>query len=174
MIAGAQRNVGISERRRSVRVTPEEVFVAAQLTHAEMAALMARHDAAEAIGDVAAVMETVCSEPRYEFQPLGYHIRSREAVAEMYRRLLPSQKDVVKGAKIMNRWFSDNGYAVEYEFNIVDVTGRPLVSHVIVAFDFEDRLVQAERVFLGPEHSETVKRALGSDFVTVPGVTVER
>jgi hypothetical protein len=148
--------------------------VAIQLTHDEMVALMAQHDGAEARADVEGVMKTVCANPAYEFQPMGIHIRSREAVAEMYRRLLPSQGDVVKGAKIANRWFSDDGYAVEFEFDIVDLDKQPFKSHVVVAFVFEDRLVKSERVFLGPKHAEIVTRALGPDFTKVPGVFVER
>ena len=147
--------------------------MARELSQEEMVGLMAEHDAAEATGDVAATMKTVCANPSYEFQPLGYHIRSREAVAEMYRRLLPSQREVVRGAKIKNRWFSRDGYVVEFEFDIADSSGAPFKSHVMVAFVFEDGLVKAERVFLGPKHAELVKSALGTDFTRLPGISVE-
>jgi hypothetical protein len=143
-----------------------------QLTHQEMLALMEKHDAAEAVADVAGTMATVSANPCWEFHPLGYYIRGREALTEMYNRMLHSQADAVKGAVRKNFWFNDEGYVVEFEFDIVTVDGKPHKSHVVVAFQFEDGLVQAERVFMGTEHAEVVRRALGEDFINLPGVEV--
>jgi hypothetical protein len=146
--------------------------MAADLTHDEMLALMAQHDLAEGNGDVDAVMKTVCANPEYEFQPLGYHIRSREAVAEMYRRILPSQKDAVKALQRKTQWFAEDGYAVEFELDMTAADGKPYKSHVITAFVFEEGLVKAERVFLGPQHAALIKEVLGADFTALPGVSV--
>lgn len=138
-----------------------------------MLALMAVHDEGEMNADVAATMATVAPVPFYEFQPMGMYIESREALIEMYSRLLPTQADAIKGAVRKNFWYADDGYAVEWEFDIVDLSGTPRKSHVITIFDFEDGLVKGERVYLSPEHSGVVANALGKDFFSLPGVRIE-
>lgn len=147
--------------------------MATKLTKDEMLALMARHDEGEVNQDVAATMATVAPVPFYEFQPMGMYIETRDALTEMYRRVLPTQSDAINGAVRKNFWFNADGYAVEWEFDIVDLNGTPRKSHVITVFDFEDGLVKGERVFLSPEHSDVFAKALGDDFFALPGVRME-
>ena len=145
--------------------------MATTLTQDEMVELVREHDAQEAAGDVDAVMATVAADPFYEFLPLGYRIHGREGVSELYRRVLPMLKQVVAGASQHNIWFSDDGYATEYEFNIQSEDGRPHTSSVIAAFTFDGRLMKSERAFLDPEFAALFKKALGEDFLSVPGVS---
>lgn len=147
--------------------------MAANLTRDEMLAVMAQHDEGEMNQDVEATMATVAPAPFYEFQPMGMYIETRDALTEMYRRVLPTQSDSIKGAVRKHFWFNDDGYAVEWEFDIVDLIGVPRKSHVITVFDFEDGLVKGERVFLSPEHSAVFADALGKDFFSLPGVRME-
>jgi hypothetical protein len=146
----------------------------AKMTHEQMIALMATHDAAEARGDIEATMATVSANPCWELHPLGYVISTRAAVAEFYRRVLPSVKDIVSALKKKNLWFNDDGYAVEFELAMVDQSAAPFVSRIITAFEFENGLLKAERAFLGTKHAKIMQEALRPDFLRVPGVTLAR
>jgi hypothetical protein len=148
--------------------------MACKLTKAQMLELVSRHEIAEGTGDVAAAMATLGEETFHELHPLGVKIRERASVNEMYRRVLPSQKQTVAGGKRNAVWFSADGMLCEYEFAVV-TEGRPaFVSRVMVAFGFRDELIYSERVFLGPDHADIFLAALGSDFLSLPGVSVER
>ncbi|MDB5723235.1 MAG: hypothetical protein JWP15_3853 [Alphaproteobacteria bacterium] len=142
------------------------------LTGEEMMKVIERHLAAEAAGDVALTMETVAPEPLYEFFPLGYRITSRETVAELYRRLLPSQARRTGVSKRRNLWFNLQGCAIETESRFRDDIGGEHVAANIVAFTFEAGLLKSERVFLDPKAASAFEAALGADFLSLPGVSV--
>ena len=139
-----------------------------------MMAIIERHLAAEAAGDVALTMESVAPEPLYEFHPMGYRIASRDSVAELYRRVLPSQKQRTGVSIRRNLWFSAEGCAIETESRFNDETGREHVAANIVAFTFEAGLIKSERVFLDPKAPAAFDAALGVDFLSLPGVSVRR
>lgn len=146
--------------------------MACNLSRDEMMALVERHEIAEGAADVEAAMATLCEETFHEFHPLGVFVTDRNTVAEMYRRSLPSQKNVVAGGERKNVWFTDDNVLVEYEF-VVNGPNGPFTSRVIVDFGFRGDLIYSERVFLGPEHAAIYRATLGDDFLSLPGITVE-
>jgi hypothetical protein len=143
------------------------------LTRDQMLELVSRHEVAEGTGDVAAAMATLAPETFHELQPLGVKIRSRATVENMYERVLPSQKETVAEGRRNGVWFSSDGVLCEYEFMVKRAGHAPFMSHVMVAFGFRDDLIYSERVFLGPKHAEIFLAALGRDFLSLPGVSVE-
>jgi len=148
--------------------------MATTLTRDEMLDLISRHEIAEGTGDVRAAMATLGQETFHEIHPLGVSIRSRATVEEMYGRVLPTQKETVAGGRRKAVWVSPDGVVCEYEFVVRSTPRKEFISRVMVAFGFRDRLIYSERVFLGGEHAEIFLAALGPDFLSLPGVSIER
>jgi ketosteroid isomerase-like protein len=134
------------------------------LSRQEMLDLVERHFAAEAAGDVDSTMATVCPNPLFEFFPLGYRLTCRENVAELYRRVLPSQARRTGLSTRKNIWFNNEGCVIETESRFKDGQGRDHSAANIVAFTFEDGLIKSERVFLDPVAAAMFDAALGPDF----------
>lgn len=89
-----------------------------------MREVVSRHETAEGSGTVAAAMATLAAETFHGIQPLGLVIRSRAAVEEVYRRVLPSQQRTVADRKRKSVWFSWVACCASTSFWLKPLAGR--------------------------------------------------
>lgn len=130
------------------------------------------HAQAEFALDIDATMATVIENPFYELHPMGYRIEGAEAVAEMYRRMLPSYMANVRRADLRTKLFGDNSITCEYRFAIRQPDGGWLTAYRMGIVEFaEDGRVLSERDYISTAMADLMTNALGEDFIAVPGVS---
>jgi hypothetical protein len=149
----------------------------------QMTQLIRQHTDAEVRLDIDAVMATVCDDPFYEIQPLGYLISGRDAVRTYYERALPIFKRLKPGPVPSGSF--GGGQSTDY------VGNRGLVIRDDAVFEAEDGvririkalsllvvdeasgLLKGEHIYVNAAMGRLFQEALGHDFVYQPGVAVE-
>lgn len=143
------------------------------LTLEEMEAILAAHEMAEQSWDIDATMETVVSDPYYEFPSAQWRVDGVEGVREHYRRSLPHGDNARIASKKRVHGMGPNTLFREawISFDMEDgrrVTGQYLA---VIEFDPVSKKIKSERqygdsnfdLFLGPH--------VGPDYGDTPGVT---
>ncbi|WP_176593249.1 MULTISPECIES: hypothetical protein [Sphingobium] len=144
----------------------------ANLTKEQMLDILLRHDAAEARGDLDAVMATVSPNPFYEFHPAGITLDTVEAVRELYRTALPGYVQLLANAKQLDFWTNDTSCAAEFEFLIPLESGEYHRARLFVIIEFDGDLLQTERGYIDFIFEKHHSAVLGEDLLTFPGVRV--
>jgi hypothetical protein len=146
----------------------------ADLTEAEMGAILLAHGTAEMEFDVEATMATVVPEPHYEIAHLGWAIDGWDAVHEMYKRLISGNRTRnIEGAPPRVSGVARNTLVHESTVTFDSLKGERVTGlyTVIVAFDPDRKQVIGERMYIDPVFGQLWAENLGEDFANVPGVS---
>ncbi|WP_255426194.1 NADP-dependent oxidoreductase [Pseudonocardia sp. C8] len=143
------------------------------LTLEEMEALLHKHEEYELNYDFDGTISTLTANPHYELPTLGWKIDGREAVTELYRRMLPGGLKQAMWAEKRVHAVGPNTLAREafVMFNSPDgrrVTGQYMA---VIAYDPVDKLIIGERLYMDSAFAESMARELGPDFGDIPGVS---
>ncbi|MGA5507050.1 nuclear transport factor 2 family protein [Streptomyces umbrinus] len=134
--------------------------------------LVNRHVRSELAHDWEGALETMTDEPFYEHYPIGIRVRGREAIREMWIRLL-NLADLVPeiGKATHKQWFTEDTVVEMYEWEIELADGTTMPSRTWTVFHFRDGLIESERVYSDENATRLIKQALGGEqFMTYPGV----
>lgn len=144
------------------------------LTETEMGTILLAHGTAEMQFDVEATMSSVVPEPHYEIAALGLAIDGREAVREMYRRLLAGNRNRNIQAAPRAHAAGQNTLLQEAHVTFDDAGGRRVsgLYVVVVQFDPARGQIIGERMYTDPHFTQMWRENLGEDFIDVPGVSV--
>jgi ketosteroid isomerase-like protein len=143
----------------------------AQPSQREMEELIYEHMRAEQARDLDRVMATLCPDPVFEIHPLGIRIEGWDAVAEKYRRTMSGIWADVLEDTVVGIWRSNDSVVMQDVARCTLSNGKEGTLHALTIFDFQGDRLKGERVYLGALALEMMKRALGSDFNSVQGVT---
>ncbi|BBZ10051.1 hypothetical protein BST20_02680 [Mycobacterium branderi] len=144
--------------------------MATTLTLEQMEELLRLHEEAEFNLDLDATMATLVENPVYELPSLNFYIEGREAVEELYRRML-------HGGDVRNFWADKRTHAISpsslireaWVYFDTDEGVRTTGSYNVV-MDFEGDKIAGERMFMDASFTKTMAAVLGPDFADVPGV----
>lgn len=137
----------------------------------QMRAMAELHTIHEFNNDVDGVMSTVHQKPCWILEPFGCEVTTFDSVAEMYRRTLPSIR-AAKGGKVVNAWFSEDGFITEAQVTKPTRDGNES-THIIFSWcEFNGDLMSGECLYYDSGFAELVSQALGESFFTYPGVVV--
>jgi hypothetical protein len=139
-------------------------------TPRQMEQVLAAHELAEFEMDVDATMATLTDDPVYELPGLGWRISGRDAVAEMYRRLLPSGEkySIVAERRVQA---ADSSTLFREAFLYFDSNEGRTTGGYIVAIAFEGDKIAGERMYMDSSMAKMMAEVLGSDFGDIPGVS---
>lgn len=138
----------------------------------EIETLFERHERAEYEMDFPALMATISENPDYEAPALGLRVSGRDAVRELYSRILP------RGAK-RNIWaekriHATDGHTLSREAHVFfDWHGERRTGHYMFQISYnDDDLITSERMYMDTVFAARFVEDLGPDFPDYPGVTV--
>ncbi|OMC36748.1 hypothetical protein A5740_00300 [Mycobacterium sp. GA-1841] len=144
--------------------------MATTLTLEQMEELLRLHEEAEFNLDLDATMDTLVENPVYELPSLNWYIEGRDAVRELYDRML-------RGGEVRNFWADKRTHAVSDSSLIREAwvyfdtdEGVRTTGCYNVVMDFEGDKILGERMFMDAVYSETLAKVLGPDFGDIPGV----
>lgn len=143
------------------------------LTLDEMEALLHKHEEYELNYDFEGTISTLTAFPQYELPTLGWKIEGRDAVVELYRRMLPGGLKQAMWAEKRVHAVAPNTLAREafVMFNTPDgrrVTGQYMA---VIAYDPVEKLIIGERLYMDSSFAEAMALELGEDFGDIPGVS---
>ncbi|WP_176594351.1 hypothetical protein [Sphingobium sp. EM0848] len=144
-----------------------------KLTRAEMEEILFAHGKAELEFDVDATMATVVPEPHYEIPFLGMAIDGWDAVHEMYRRLIPGNKNRNIEYRQRVDAIGDNILLNEAYVTFDTPEGERVTGLYMVLVEFDPHLkkVVGERIYTDPVFGRMWIENLGDDFIDLPGVS---
>lgn len=129
------------------------------LTLDEVVELARRHAEVEGRCDLEATLATLVAEPSYEWQPMGWTMRGREAVTRYYEHLFAEFIPRTRGVRLLGEWASESGVAQEYEIQVA-VDGGETEAHRVVGILYaEGTLLGGERIYT----SERCARLMAGD-----------
>jgi ketosteroid isomerase-like protein len=136
----------------------------------EMLAVFMVHATAEFAGDVDTTMETVAEHPVFEWAPLNLRIEGRDAVREMYSRVMSRtvHKHILSQRALA---FGENVITVEYVLTVREPDKEDVHTAVMTVLGFEGDKIWAERTYTHPAFAEHLREGLGEDFDSFPGVS---
>lgn len=144
-----------------------------ELTQAEMGPILFAHGMAEMRFDVEEAMMTVVPEPHYEISVLNLAIDGREAVREMYRRLLAANRNRNLQIKVRVDSAGKNTLMQEAYASFDNGKGERVtgIYMTVVEFDPERKQIVGERMYGESVWTQLWAESLGDDFMNVPGVS---
>lgn len=128
------------------------------------------HGEAELALDLEATMATLTADPLYELVTVGWEVRGRDAVREMYRRLFAGYNTRVVSSTARIFAVAPNALCRE-GFTVLKTDTDPVTYHSIAVVPFDGDLISGERLYADVPNAGLMRTALGSDFGDVPGVT---
>lgn len=144
-----------------------------ELTKSEMEPILFAHGMAEMKFDVEETMQTVVPDPHYEIAFLDLRVDGREAVVEMYRRLLAGNQTrdfriQVRVDTVGRNTLMQEAYVSFLKLDGERVTGLYLS---VVEFDPVRKQIIGERIYGDAVWGQLWRENLGHDFGDVPGVS---
>jgi hypothetical protein len=137
----------------------------------QMEKLYNAHAAAEYVSDLEATMATVVADPHYEWPTLGWRIDGRDAVREMYRRILPATKERNMTGETRLQAVAADALVTELYVSFDTATGERFTTQSMVVMVFGDGLIVGERTYADESFGRVILDYLGGDFGEVPGVS---
>jgi hypothetical protein len=92
------------------------------------------------------LMETLVSEPVYEFHPLGMRMSGGDRVRRYYAQFFENFMEKIVGYELLDEWVNENSVAQEYSIT-VQVDGAPETHRVIGILFAEGELLGGERIY---------------------------
>lgn len=144
-----------------------------ELTKGEMEPILFAHGMAELQFDVEETMRTVASEPHYEIAYLDLAVDGREAVIEMYRRLLAGNRTRDFQVKVRVDTIGKNTLMQEAYVSFKNLKGERVTGIYlsVVEFDPAEKKILGERMYGDAVWGQLWLENLGADFADVPGVS---
>jgi hypothetical protein len=141
-------------------------------------AMVRKHMDAEIRQDIEGVMATLVDNPYYEIHPLGLRISGKEAVREMYRKLLPGSFTYIVQSRAMtfntgdpnHVWLGPDGVVIREFCTVQPPTGPSFEISEMAIFSFDGPLLKGEQFYCNAPLAGLFKGALGADFEALPGV----
>jgi len=136
----------------------------------EMEELLAIHEMAEFNLDIDATVATLVENPQYELPSCGWSIKGKDAVRELYRRML------IGGDK-RNIWADKRVHAINETtlcreaYVYFDTEKGRVTGQYFAVVEFKDNLILGERLYMDSTFAAAMNEVLGADFGDVPGVS---
>lgn len=145
----------------------------ADLTLDEMEALLHKHEEYELNYDFDGTISTLTQNPQYELPSLGWKIEGRDAVTELYRRMLPGGLRRAMWAEKRVHAVAPNTLAREAFCTFNTPEGRRVTGQymAVIAYDPDEKLIIGERLYMDLAFAQSMARELGPDFGDIPGVS---
>jgi hypothetical protein len=135
--------------------------------------LLVRHEQYEFEYDLEGTIGTLIDIPRYELPTLGWRIEGKEAVTELYKRMLTGAEWRAMWAdKRVHAWGGSTLCREAFlYFNTAD--GDRVTGQYFAAFEVEpdSGLIVGERLYMDAAFAEAMAEDLGPDFGDIPGVS---
>ncbi|NMO04178.1 hypothetical protein HH308_23455 [Gordonia sp. TBRC 11910] len=145
-----------------------------ELSVEEMEAILYEHEIREASQDVEWTMGTVVDDPHYEFPTGQISVDGRDAVAEHYRRALPSGVEQRAASQKRVHGSGPNTLFREatFSFDAADGTRRTGQYVAVIEFDPASKKIVSERQYGDTYFAEFLAPHLGDDYARYPGVSL--
>jgi hypothetical protein len=126
-------------------------------------------------------MTTICNEPHYEIHPLGFIIKTSEAVRAFYTRALsmfaemqPDGDSAAWESGDAGKFVGARGVVVR-DVGIMIRNGRRTPVKALAMFipDPASGLLKGEHIYTNAATGKVFSEKLGADFIHLPGVTQE-
>lgn len=136
----------------------------------QMEELLAIHEMAEFKLDIDATLATLVDDPRYELPSIGWSIKGKDAVRELYARMLT-------GGDERNIWADKRVHAINdttlcREAYVYFDTGEGRVTgQYFAVIVFSGDRILGERLYMDKAFADVMSQILGADFGDVPGVS---
>ncbi len=145
--------------------------MAADLTKKEMEEILLAHEIAELEQDVDATMATLVDNPHYELAFFGLQVDGREAIREVYNRILRDAGNVAAEKRV--HAIAPNTLIREAHMTFTNDDGERVngLYLVVMSFDPETKKISGERMYQDPNFAGLMGKQLGSDFESLPGVS---
>ena len=114
---------------------------------ADLQALIAAKEAAEATNDVDTILQAFIDDPVFEFLPVGLRLSGHDAVKRFYQEMLDHFVPRVQGFHALNTFWNDTGMAMEEEITYLLDDGTEQVVHFIVMTGVSDGRLWGERLY---------------------------
>ncbi|HET6736303.1 nuclear transport factor 2 family protein [Mycobacterium sp.] len=136
-----------------------------------MIELVNRHTECEVRADWDGCMATMSADPYYLHYPLGLRVSGRDAVLEMWKRMVATAEfgDAVTSSTIRH-WIVDESVIVVFEWDVDDGDGQKRKKCSFAEFRFAGGLIESETIFGDNDVDALTREALGGDFLRLPGV----
>ncbi len=125
-----------------------------------MLALGTLHARLEAERKLEPLMQTLVSEPDYEFYPLGMRMGGADQVRRYYRQFFRDFMLKVVGYELLEEWVNERSVAQEYDITL-DVHGAHETHRVLGVLYASGHLLGGERIY-GSERA--IRLMLGQMF----------
>ena len=148
--------------------------------------LFREHAAAEAVGDIDAVMATVSRKPLYEFYPLGYRMTDWSTIKEYYRmslienQMLKSRISVgASSASFGDQnppeevyWFGKDSIVTRDDLWATDDNNVKRSMRFYAVFALDGDLLAGETMLTTHFGGELMRPILAKCYDTLPGVSI--
>ena len=114
---------------------------------AELQALIAAKEAAEATSDPEKILGAFVDDPVFEFHPVGLRISGRREVKRFYEQMLTSFVPRVEGFRALNTFWNDVGMAMEEEITFRVDDGSVRAVQFIMMTGVRDGRLWGERLY---------------------------
>ncbi|GEE01684.1 hypothetical protein nbrc107696_21300 [Gordonia spumicola] len=143
----------------------------ADLTKKEMEEILLAHEIAELEQDVEATMATLVENPHYELVFFGLQVDGRDAIREVYKRILNDAGGVAAEKRV--HAVAPNTLIREAHMTFTDDDGERIngLYLVVMSFDPETKKISGERMYQDPNFAGLMAKNLGPDFENLPGVS---
>lgn len=147
--------------------------MAKELTIDEMMEIIIAHEKAELEVDLEATMDTLVPNPHYELPVQGWSIDGRDAVYELYSRILPGADKWNISAEARQYLYGENTVAREAYVSFDNLEGKRVTClyHAKIILDPELHKIAGERLYMGNLFAELMAHDIGEGFEKVPGVS---
>lgn len=137
-----------------------------------MLELVTRHDNAKQVRDYGALIDTFHPEAICEIKPAGLRITSIDTLAELYRRTLPRLSASFSARHKAREWSNQTGLLREWLYPVKLPSGEEKLTRQLEIFEFAEglELIRMYRVRMNTLYSELFVTALGTDYLSLPGV----
>lgn len=144
------------------------------LEPARLLELAQAHETAEFSGDLDATMATLIDRPVYLWFPQRLKIEGREAVREMYARLMPMIDQMKAGIADRRIFFMATGedqLAAEIDFDYRFEDGRTKKVRIAAFLQFVGEKMVGETQYVDQDLAGVVDALFDAEFMALPGVS---
>jgi hypothetical protein len=132
---------------------------------------LATHLGAEVELDVDATVASMAAEPWWENVALGFRASGRDAVRELYTRVIADFIPRLENFEEITTSFGDTQAVVEHLFTMRMPDGQVRTGRHLAIAVFDDGEMVGERVYCDAVVAELFRYAMREDWFDVPGVT---
>lgn len=143
------------------------------MTKKEMEAVLLEHEIAELENDVERTMATLVPNPHYEIAFLGLAIDGRDAIRELYKRILSRNVGRPVAAEARNHAVARNTLIREAHVSFDTLDGKRVTGLYMVVMEFDpiSKKIVSERMYADTLFAQFMTEQIGPGLENFPGVS---